>query len=134
MIVVDTSAWIDFFRARETPVDLTLCRLLDQGAALAATEVVVFELLAGARSDREHDGLRDRVLAFPVLPLNGLAGYEEAASLYRACKAAGEAPGSLADCLIAVPAIEANATVLAADRDFEILARHTPLRLEPLTS
>jgi len=36
------------------------------------------------------------------------------------------------DCLVAVPAIEAGATVLAADRDFEILARHTPLRLEPI--
>ena len=134
MIVVDTSAWIELLRKSGSAVHRTLRELIVEDAPLAATEVVVFELLAGARSDREHDELRDRVLAFPVLPLNGLAGYEEAADLYRACTAAGETPRSLADCLIAVPAIEADATVLAADRDFEILARHTRLRLEPLRS
>ena len=32
----------------------------------------------------------------------------------------------------AVPAIRADATLLHADRDFETLARHTPLRLEPV--
>jgi len=134
VIVVDTSAWIELLRKSGSAVHRTLRELIVEDAPLAATEVVVFELLAGARSDREHDELRDRVLAFPVLPLNGLAGYEEAADLYRACTAAGETPRSLADCLIAVPAIEADATVLAADRDFEILARHTRLRLEPLRS
>lgn len=133
MIVVDTSAWIDFLRARETPADLTLCRLIADHAPLAVTEAVVLELLAGARS-HEHDDVRDRILAFPVLPLNGLGGFELAADLYRACRRGGETLSSLADCLVAVPAIEASATVLAADRDFEILARHTPLKLEPVTA
>jgi len=131
VIVVDTSAWIDFLRARETPADLTICRLIAEEAPLAVTELVVFELLTGVRSDREQDELHDHVLSFPVLPLNGLDGYEAAAELYRACRRAGETLSSPVDCLVAVPAIEAGATVLAADRDFEILARHTPLRLEP---
>jgi predicted nucleic acid-binding protein len=133
VIVVDTSAWIDFLRARETPADLTLCRLIADQAPLAVTEAVVLELLAGAHS-REHDEVRDRILAFPVLPLNGLEGFELAAELFRACRAAGETLSSLVDCLVAAPAIEASATVLAADRDFEVLARHTRLRLEPLTA
>ncbi len=134
MIVVDTSAWIELLRKSGSAVHLTLRELTAEDAPLAVTEVVVLELLAGARSDREHDELRDRVLAFPVLPLNGLVGYESAAGLYQTCRRAGETLRSPVDCLVAVPAIEANATVLAADRDFEILARHTPLRLEPLTS
>lgn len=134
MIVVDTSAWIEFLRARESAVDLTLCRLLSEGAQLAVTEIVVLELLSGARSGPELEELRSRVLSFPVLPLRGLEGYEAAADLFRSCRAGGEAPRSPTDCLVAVPAIEADATVLAADRDFEILARHTPLRLEPLVA
>lgn len=133
MIVVDTSAWIDFLRARETPADLTLCRLIADKAPLAVTEAVVLEVLAAART-HEHNEVRDRLLAFPVLPLNGLAGFELAAELYRACRRAGETLSSLVDCLVAAPAIEASATVLAADRDFEILARHTQLRLEPMTA
>ncbi|HEY4621122.1 MAG TPA: PIN domain nuclease [Gaiellaceae bacterium] len=134
MIVVDTSAWIDFLRARETPADLTICRLIAEEAPLAVTEVVVFELLTGVRSEREQRELRDHVLSIPVLPLNGLDGYEAAADLYRACRRGGETLRSPVDCLVAVPAIGAGATVLAADRDFEILARHTPLRLEPLSA
>ena len=134
MIVVDTSAWIDFLRARETPADLTICRLIAEEAPLAVTEVVVFELLTGVRSEREQRELRDHVLSIPVLPLNGLDGYEAAADLYRTCRRAGEMLRSPVDCLVAVPAIAANATLLAADRDFEILARHTPLRLEALAA
>lgn len=34
------------------------------------------------------------------------------------------------DCLIAVPAIRADIPVLHADADFEVLARHTALRVE----
>jgi hypothetical protein len=33
-----------------------------------------------------------------------------------------------------MPAIDADATVLAADRDFEVLARHTSLRLEAVAA
>ena len=132
MIVVDTSAWIELLRKSGSAVHRTLRELIAEDAPLAVTEVVVLELLAGASSDREHEELRDRVLAFPVLPLNGLDGYESAADLYRACRRAGETLRSPVDCLVAVPAIDANATLLAADRDFEILARHTPLKLEPL--
>lgn len=68
--------------------------------------------------------------AFPVLALRGLADYEEAASLYRACRSGGETVRKMADCLVAVPAIRAGAKLLQSDRDFEVLARHTALELE----
>jgi predicted nucleic acid-binding protein len=35
----------------------------------------------------------------------------------------------LIDCLIAATAIAADVPVLHADEDFDVLARHTPLRL-----
>lgn len=132
MIVADTSAWIEFFRKTGSPVQLKLSRLVQEEEQLATTEVIVAEITQGARSDREADALLGRLLAFPLLRLAGLESYLEAAELARACRAAGEPLRSLIDCLIAVPAIEHGATVLAADRDFEKLARHTPLRLEPV--
>jgi predicted nucleic acid-binding protein len=89
-------------------------------------------LLAGARSQSEVEGLRSRLVTFPVLALGGLAGFESAAALYRSCQAAGETLRSLSDCLVAAAVIEAGATLLHANRDFEKLARHTPLRLEPV--
>lgn len=132
MIVVDTSAWLEFFGQSESPVDHTLARHLEGGEELAVTEVVVMEVLAGARSPHYLRELRSTLLAFPVLPLTGLAAYEAAAELYRACRTAGETIRGMTDCLVAVPAIEAGAPVLHADQDFEKLARHTPLQVVTL--
>jgi hypothetical protein len=132
VIVVDTSIWIEVLRATGSAGDRALTRLLEEEHELAVTEVVVLELLAGAVTADRAIELRSMLLRFPVLELGGLAGFEEAADLYRACSRAGEPPRSLVDCLIAVPTIAADATLLCADRDFERLARHTPLRLEPL--
>jgi predicted nucleic acid-binding protein len=57
----------------------------------------------------------------------------QAAALARQCRWAGAAlRHGILDCLIAVPAIEAGAAVLHRDRDFDVLARHTPLEVVAL--
>jgi predicted nucleic acid-binding protein len=134
MVVVDSSAWIEFLKPWGTPVHRTLRRLLDERAELAVTEIVLMEVLAGARSEAERATVRSHLLALPVLPLNGLADYESAAELYSACLRAGEAIRKLTDCLVAVPVIQAGATLLHNDVDFDVLARHSPLQLEPVAA
>jgi predicted nucleic acid-binding protein len=128
VIVVDSSAWIEYLRDTGSAISKKLDRLLED-EELAVTEAVIMEVLAGARDHRHASELRARLAAFPLLRLRGLEGYEEAATLHRACRDAGETIRELVDCLIAVPTIEAGATLLTADRDFEILARHTALEL-----
>ena len=132
MIVVDTSAWVEYLRMTGSPVEQHVLELLENPRRLAVTEVVVAELLAGA-SDELVPSLRAQLLGLRVLRLRGLRDYEAAAALSRACRLGGESVRKLSDCLIAVPAIRAGATILHADRDFEKLARHTPLRLEPVS-
>ena len=105
-------------------------RLLLERARIAVTEVIVMEVLAGTARPREAIALG----GFEVLPVRGLADFELAAALYRACRAAGDAIRELSDCLIAVPTVRAGATLLHADPDFDVLARHTPLRLELLSA
>jgi predicted nucleic acid-binding protein len=132
LILVDTSAWIDFLRATERPAHRAVRQLLLDEAELAITEPVVMELLAGARSSREAEDLVEQLLAFPLLPLEGLRDFEDAAHIYRTCREAGETVRSQIDCLIAVPAIRAGASLLHADRDFDVIARHTDLSIHPL--
>jgi predicted nucleic acid-binding protein len=132
LIVVDTSAWVEFLRRTESRVDLHLTRLLGERAEVAVTEVVVLELLAGANQPARRDRVQEMLLGLPVLQLGGLAGYERAAEIYRECRSAGSTVRTLLDCLVAVPAIEADAAVLHADRDFDVLARHTALRVVKL--
>ncbi len=132
MILADTSAWIEYLRATDSDVHLRLRSMLQRGEELATTDVVLMEVLAGARSDRERDELRRLLYGrCTFLPLLGPADYELAAELYRRCRRGGETVRKLTDGLIAVVAIRAEMEVLHRDGDFEAIARHAPLRLVP---
>lgn len=122
MIVVDTSAWIEFLRATESRADRTLTALLAAHGPLAVTDVVVMEVLAGVRSERERRASRARLLSLPVLELHGVADFERAADLYRVVRRRGVTPRQLTDVLVALCALDAGASVLHADRDFDHLA------------
>jgi len=132
LIVVDTSAWVELLRKTESPIDRQLTRLIEERASLAVTEVVIMELLAGSRSGEQRAIMVEMLMGLPVLPLEGLSDFELAAALYTDCRAGGETVRTLLDCLIAIAAIEAQAPILHCDRDFDILARHTPLEVVAL--
>lgn len=129
MILVDSSAWIELFRATGSTVHLRLKAALERRDVLATTDVVLMEILAGARDDEERDWLRRFLYDRRFLPVQGRADYESAAELHRLCRRGGETPRRLTDCLIAVIAIRNDAELLCLDSDFETIARHTPLRL-----
>lgn len=126
--LVDTSAWVEYLRATGSPVHRTVRRLLDEDESVHTTDVVVMEILAGARDGEHHDQLRRLLARCDHLPVEGLTDYESAAALYQACRRAGETVRALTDCLIAAVALRAEVTVLHLDRDFEILARHAGLQ------
>jgi predicted nucleic acid-binding protein len=129
MILVDTSVWVEFLRATGSPTHRRLRAALEEGLELLCTDVVVMELLAGARDDADRDRLRRLLYGLEFVAVDGPADYERAAELYRLCRRGGETPRKLSDCLIAAVAIRAEAELLAADADFEAIGRHTPLRL-----
>lgn len=129
MILVDSSAWIEFLRATGSPAHLRLRAALQQEEELASTDVVVMEVLAGARDETDRDKLRRLLFGVEFLAVEGPADYERAAELYRLCRNRGETPHNLADCLIAAVAIRNDAELLCADGDFLAIARHAPLRL-----
>jgi predicted nucleic acid-binding protein len=129
VILADTSAWVEFLRATSSPIHLRLRDLIAGDGDLATTDVVMMELLAGPTTQDEMARLRRLLLRFQLLPVEGLADYEAAADLYRRCRAGGETVRKLTDCLVAVVAIRNGATLLHRDHDFEVIARHTTLRL-----
>lgn len=129
MILVDSSAWVEFLRATGSPAHLRLREALQESTELACTDVIVLEILAGARDDADRDRLRRLLYGLEFLAVDGPADYERAAELYRACRHGGETPRKLTDCVIAAVAIRNEAELLCADSDFEAIARHAPLRL-----
>jgi predicted nucleic acid-binding protein len=125
--LVDTSAWIEFLRGTGSDTHRAVRRLLEQEAPVHTTDVVVMEVLAGAR-DEEHERRLGRLLTrCDYVPMEGLATYEAAAGLYRACRHAGETVPALTDCLIGAVALRVGLAVLHNHRDFDILAQHAGL-------
>jgi predicted nucleic acid-binding protein len=129
VILVDTSAWVEFLRGTGSPGDLRLQAALREGEILASTDVVVMEVLGGARDGAELERLRRLLHSQEFLAAERLSDYELAADVYRRCRAGGETPRNFIDCLIAVVAIRNDAEVLSEDADFLAIARHTSLRL-----
>ena len=126
MILVDSSAWIEFLRNTGS----TVCMLVDELLVgdIAICDAVRMEVLAGARDESHLNQLR-RLLARATVLQTGSTDYDEAAALYRRCRQQGETVRKLIDCLIASAAIRAGAQVLHNDADFDVLARHTELRV-----
>ncbi len=120
---------MEFLRATGSSADRRVDRLLGSPAGLVTTDVVVMELLAGARDDAHLSRLRRLLARCRFTPTEGPQDYEDAAEVYRACRRGGETVRALVDCLIAVVAMRAGASLLHADRDFDAIARHTALEL-----
>lgn len=128
-ILVDTSAWVEFLRGTGSSVHLRMRRLIEKEVPLATTDVVVMEILAGARTPNRLEELRRFLLRFDHYPSEGLSDFERAAEIFRKCRQEGEAIRSLFDCLVSAVALRAEIPILARDRDYEVIARHTGLQL-----
>ena len=128
MILVDTSAWIEFLRDTGSAACNRVDELLD--GEIATCDPVRMEVLAGARDEHHLQQLR-RLLARAAVIRTGPIDYDGAAALYRTCRREGETVRKLIDCLIGAVAIRADVSILHADADFDVLARHTNLRIEP---
>ena len=126
MILVDTSAWIEFLRNTGS----TVCALVDEVLAreVAICDAVRMEVLAGARDESHLLSLRRLLARAAVIPTRA-TDYDDAAALYRRCRRQGETVRKLIDCLIASSAIRAGVPILHDDADFDVLALHTELRV-----
>ena len=127
MILVDTSAWIEFLRDSASPA----CERVEQLLAcdFAVADPIRMEVLAGARNEQHLIQLKRLLARGSVLHTKPI-DYDQAAILYRQCRANGETVRKLVDCLIAAVAIRNDVVILHQDADFEVLARHTALRVE----
>ncbi|MCU0267486.1 MAG: PIN domain nuclease [Acidimicrobiales bacterium] len=131
MILVDTSAWVEYDRASGSSVERRLTELITTAGPIAASEPVLVEVLAGARDPRRERQLRRLLTSFGWLPVDPVADFEGAASVYRACRRAGVTPRGLVDCLIVNVALRHDVELLAVDGDFTRIAGVLPLRLAP---
>jgi len=124
LILVDTSIWVEVFRK---PSRLRLEEIGDIKEVVTCLPVVQ-EVLQGFRDEWAYRLARKALLALPIAeaPLRTEV-FLEAAQLFRSARRAGLTVRSGADCLIAACALRNGLTVAHCDRDFDLLARVSPL-------
>jgi predicted nucleic acid-binding protein len=132
VILVDSSAWIEFQRATDSAAHRRLRAAIETGEPLATTGIVMLEVLAGARDEQQARDLRRLLDRCAFLALEEPSDHEVAAALYRTCRRGGKTVRRLPDCLIAAVAIRAGAQLLHMDGDFDAIALHAPLATVPL--
>ena len=78
MILIDTSAWVEYDRATGSRADRRIAELIADDGPLMFTEPVLMEVLAGARSDARENaaacrpaGCRDQAHIYENLTAKG---------------------------------------------------------------
>lgn len=130
MILADTSAWVEYDRATGSAVDERLSDLIASEGAVAVTEPVIMEVLAGARSDQREADLRRLLLRFELVSFDVAADFDGAVRIYRRCRRAGVTPRGMVDCMIAAVAWREGATLLAHDADLDRVANVIGIALD----
>lgn len=124
MILVDTSIWIELLN-RRSATKLSG----DDFLRFVTCGPVMQEVLQGLRDVPESDGFREAFLAVPRVsdPIH-FGTFLQAAEIYRQGRRRGYTIRSSTDCLIAAIAMENRVSLWHRDRDFQTIARYTPLR------
>jgi predicted nucleic acid-binding protein len=129
LILVDSSAWIDFFSSAPGRAGKELRRMISDAEPFALTGVVVTEILQGLTRDASR--IEHYLSQWEMLEPSGFGTYGEAAAIFRLGRAKGVSLTTI-DALIAAIALEHRANVFTLDKDFSRIARLTGLPLHPL--
>jgi predicted nucleic acid-binding protein len=128
-VLVDTTVWIDYFRNKQSEKVDRLLELMEQDEAIYLSPTIVQEVLQGVRDDQLYSKIRDLLFGYIILVMDPLKSAIEAAQLYRTLRKKGITIRKSTDCLIAYYAITNDTVLLQNDRDFELIAKGSDLRL-----
>ncbi len=120
-VLVDTSAWVDFFNDHPSPEAEALAELIREEADVLTCGVIVAEVLQGLRRSSTRRTIERHFLDMEWLTPREPETYLLAAGLYRDLRSQGTTIRSTIDCLIAALASERNALVLSKDRDIRLI-------------
>lgn len=128
MILVDTSVWIDLLRDVDSLQTALLRQLLYSGSRIGLGDLMLVELLQGARSDHQADRiLRDLPVLVPV-QISDARTAPKAGKYFRDLRTRGITVRKTIDTLIATRCIVDGIPLLYSDRDFDPFVEHLGLQ------
>lgn len=128
--LVDTSALVHLLRDKTGHVAARYDKIVS-GRKVALSRMTEFELLNGARDEKEWAGL-SRLLSGEALIDLPEDAWRSAAQIVFDLRRRGTTLMNVFDCLIAQTALVHDLDIIHDDRDFEAIAKVRPLRLHRL--
>lgn len=128
MILVDSSAWIDYFRGTASPQSEKLDDLLGS-ELLAIGDLILAEVLQGFSADRDFNKANSLLTSLSVVEICGEDIAIQAAQNFRALRVLGVTARKPIDTLIATRCIESGYALLHSDRDFDPFVMHLGLQV-----
>ena len=128
MILIDTSAWIEFFRGG----DSIAARKVDQSLEtdlVGIGDLIYCEVMQGVRFDRQKREIADIFRSLPRLEMVGFHIAEIAALNYRTLRSKGLTVRKTIDVLVGTFCAENGYTLIHCDRDFDLMAPHIGLTI-----
>ena len=130
MIVVDSSVWIARLRRMDSPAVRRLRKAIeDDSSRILVGDVVLFEILQGARDEANAIRLEQLLRTYRVVPMLDARLASAAAVHYRRLRRLGITVGKTADMIIGTFCIDGGHELLHDDRDFVPMAEHLGLRI-----
>lgn len=126
MVIVDTSAWIEYFRDGEPDVVAKVDRCLDRNL-VGIGDLVYCEVMQGIRSPRRRGDVSSLFLSLPQFDMVGFHIAEKSATNYRLLRSKGVTVRKTIDVLIGTFCTERGFQIVHHDSDFDLMARHIGL-------
>jgi predicted nucleic acid-binding protein len=126
LILVDSSAWIDYFNGVPSPEASILEGLLGL-EELAIGDLIVAEVLQGFQNERDFKQAKELLESLTVIDLCGQELAIEAAKNFRILRRLGVTVRKTIDTIIATRCIVDGHTLLHRDRDFDFFAKYLGL-------
>lgn len=128
MIVVDSSVWINFLRAVESAsVRVLRAAMTPEGGQVLVGDLVLLEVLQGARDDAHAARIERDLRSFPVVNMLDGPIAVLVARNFRQLRAIGVTLRRTTDLIIGSYCLHHGHALLHDDRDFDLMVRHLGL-------
>lgn len=130
-MIFDSSVWIDYLNGIKS---VKTNRLDEELAVYDAPNIflcpsIVQEVLQGIKDPDTYENVKDLIITCRLLTIDPYFAAERAAHLYRTLRAKGVTINKPNDCLIAYYAIHFKLSLVHSDKDFDKIAKYTPLKI-----
>lgn len=131
MIMVDTSAWIEYFKnsTNQAVKNVDYCL---QHNLIAMGDLIYCEIMQGIKDKKERDQLSSLLLSLPKFDMVGFEIAAKSAENYRRLRFKGITVRKTIDVLIATFCIEKKFQIIHNDRDFDVMSDHLGLEIYSL--